>query len=163
MRKFNRHNERKKNYLLISSVITALVIAVAVVANICFFALASHFVWYIDMTEGQVFSLSPEAKNFLDEVEDDVNIYFTVEPDKVAKTSAYLNYVYRTALEMQAEYDNINVECIDIVKNPGFYKQFYQTAAQKIYTDSVVVESGSEFRIYYIDSFFITDEDSTSI
>jgi len=163
MRRFNRHNERKKNYLLISSAITALVIAVAVVANVCFFALASHFVWYIDMTKDQVFTLSPEAKDFLDDVEGEVNIYFTVEPDKVAKTSVYLNYVYRTALEMQAEYDNINVECIDIVKNPGFYKQYYQTAAQKIYTDSVVVESGTEFRIYYIDSFFITDEDGTSI
>lgn len=163
MRKFNRNNQRKKNYLLLSSAITALVIAVAVVANVCFFALASHFVWYIDMTEGQVFTLSPEAKAFLDEVEGDVNIYFTVEPDQIAKKSAYLNYVYRTALEMQAEYKNINVECIDIVKNPGFYKQFYQTAAQKIYTDSVVIESGTEFRIYYIDSFFITDEDGKSI
>jgi glycerol-1-phosphate dehydrogenase [NAD(P)+] len=64
---------------------------------------------------------------------------------------------------MQAEYDNINVECVDIVKNPGFYKQYYQTSAQKIYTDSVVIESGSEFRIYYIDSFFITNEDGNSI
>ncbi len=163
MKKFNRNNERKKNYLLISSAITALVIAVAVVANICFFALASHFVWYIDMTEGQVFTLSSEAKAFLDEVDAEVNIYFTVEPDKVASTSRYLNYVYRTALEMEADYNNINVECIDIVKNPGFYKQYYQTAAQNIYTDSVVIESGTEFRIYYIDSFFITDEDGTSI
>ncbi len=163
MRKFNRNNQRKKNYLLLSSAITALVIAVAVVANVCFFALASHFVWYIDMTEGQVFTLSPEAKSFLDDVEGEVNIYFTVEPDQIAKKSAYLNYVYRTALEMQSEYKNINVECIDIVKNPGFYKQFYQTAAQQIYTDSVVVQSGTEFRIYYIDSFFITDEDGTSI
>ena len=163
MKKFTRHNERKKNYILISSAITALVIAVAVVANICFFALASHFVWYVDMTKGQVFTLSSEAKAFLDDVESDVNIYFTVEPDKIAKTSQYLNYVYRTALEMEAEYDNINVECVDIVKNPGFYKQYYQTAAQKIYTDSVVIESGTEFRIYYIDAFFITNEDGDTI
>lgn len=163
MKKFTRHNERKKNYILISSVITALVIAVAIVANISFFALASHFVWYIDMTEGQVFSLSPEAKAFLDDVEGEVNIYFTVEPDKIGKTSQYLNYVYRTALEMESDYDNINVECVDIVKNPGFYKKYYQTAAQKIYTDSVVIESGTEFRIYYIDSFFVTNEDGSSI
>ncbi len=163
MRRFKRNNERKKNYLIISTAITALVIAVAVVANICFFALASHFVWYIDMTKGQVFTLSREAKEFLDPVEAEVNIYFTVEPDKVASTSQYLYYVYRTALEMEAEYDNINVECVDIVKNPGFYKQYYQTAAQEIYTDSVVIESGSEFRIYYIDAFFITDEDGKSI
>ena len=163
MKKFTRHNERKKNYILISSVITALVIAVAIVANISFFALASHFVWYIDMTEGQVFSLSPEAKAFLDDVEGEVNIYFTVEPDKIGKTSQYLNYVYRTALEMESDYDNINVECVDITKNPGFYKKYYQTAAQKIYTDSVVIESGTEFRIYYIDSFFVTNEDGSSI
>ena len=38
-----------------STAITAMVIALAIVANICFFALATHFIWYIDMTKGQVF------------------------------------------------------------------------------------------------------------
>ncbi len=163
MKRFVRHNERKKNYLLISTAITALVVAVAVVANICFFALASHFTWYIDMTKGHVFSLSPEAKSFLDTVEADVNIYFTVEEDKITEASPYLNYVYRTAREMETEYKNINVECIDIVKNPGFFKKYYQTLAQEIYTTSIVIESGTESRIYYIDAFFITDEDGETI
>lgn len=163
MKKFKRNNERKKSYYLISTVITALVVAVAVIANVIFFALASHFTWYIDMTEGQVFTLSKEARSFLDEVGSDVNIYFTVEADEIYDTSPYLNYVYRTALEMESTYKNINVECIDIVKNPGFFKQYYQTAAQQIYTTSVVVESGTEFRIYYIDAFFVTDEDGETI
>ncbi|MBQ8474218.1 MAG: Gldg family protein [Clostridia bacterium] len=163
MKKFKRHNERKKNYYLVSSAITALFIALAVVANVCVFALASHFSWYLDMTKGQVFSLCDATKDFLDEVDAEVNIYFTVEADKVASTSQYLYNVYRTALEMEAQYDNINVECIDIVKNPGFFKPFYQTHAQKIYTDSVVIESGSESRIYYIDSFFIFDENGEYI
>ena len=155
--------ERKKNYYLVSSAITALFIALAVVANVCVFALAYHFSWYLDMTKGQVFSLCDATKDFLDEVDAEVNIYFTVEADKVASTSQYLYNVYRTALEMEAQYDNINVECIDIVKNPGFFKPFYQTHAQKIYTDSVVIESGSESRIYYIDSFFIFDENGEYI
>ena len=146
-----------------STAITAMVIAVAIVANICFFALATHFVWYIDMTKGQVFSLSKEAKSFLDEVEADVNIYFTVEADKISEASPYLNYVYRTALEMEADYDNINVECIDIIKNPAFFKKYYQTLAQEIYSTSVIIESGSEFRLYYIDAFFITDENGGNL
>lgn len=163
MRKFKRTNERKKNYYLVSSAITACFIALVIVANVCFFALASHFTWYIDMTKGQVFSLCDATKDFLKEVDEEVNIYFTVEDDKIASTSQYLYYVYRTALEMKSQYDNINVECIDIVKNPGFFKPYYQTHAQQIYTDSVVIESGSESRIYYIDAFFVFDENGESI
>lgn len=140
-----------------------MVIALAIVANICFFALATHFIWYIDMTKGQVFSLSKEARGFLDTVEADVNIYFAVEADKINAASPYLNYVYRTALEMEADYDNINVECVDIIKNPAFFKKYYQTLAQEIYSTSVIIESGSEFRLYYIDAFFITDENGENI
>ena len=44
-------------------------IALVIVFNTAIYALAEHFLWYIDMTEGQVFTLSSEAKAFLDDVE----------------------------------------------------------------------------------------------
>ncbi|MBQ5746425.1 MAG: hypothetical protein IIV81_00665 [Clostridia bacterium] len=143
MRKKNFYNAKKKKFAVYQTALTALFIALMVVFNAAIFALGSHFRWYIDMTEGQVFSLSAATKDLLKGVDKDsdkeVNIYFTVEPDKVYAASPYLFYVYQTALEMEKDFGYINVECIDVVKNPGFYKPYYTTAAQDIYTTSVLV------------------------
>lgn len=149
--------------MAVQTAITVTFIALVVVLNAGFYALAEHFRWYIDMTAGQVYTLSPEAKDILASVEKDtdkeVNIYFTVEPDKIADTSPYLYYVYQSALKMEEEYDYINVECIDIIKNPSFYKSYYTTAAQDIYTTSVLVTCGEEFGLYNMEAFYITNDE----
>ncbi|MBQ3528468.1 MAG: Gldg family protein [Clostridia bacterium] len=163
MRRKNFYNAKKKKFAVYQTALTALFIALMVVFNAGIYAIADHFRWYIDMTEGQVFSLYPETKELLKAVEEDsdkeVNIYFTVEPDKVYEASPYLFYVYQTALEMEKEFDYINVENIDVVKNPGFYKTYYTTAAQDIYTTSVLVTSGEEFRLFNLESFFVNNDD----
>ena len=163
MRRKYYNNSKKKKFAVYQTAITALFIALTVVINAAVFALANHFRWYLDMTEGQVFSLSDEAKALLTAVEEDsdkeVNIYFTVEPDKIAAASQYLFFVYQTALEMEEKYDYINVECIDIIKNPGFYKPYYTTAAQDIYTTSVLVTCGEEFGLYNMEAFYITNDE----
>ena len=164
--RFRRYKEtKKKKFALFQTASTALFIAIFIVLNTAIYALAEHFLWYVDMSKGQVFTLSDEAKALLTAVDKDsdkeVNIYFTVEADKVAATSPYLFYVYQTSLEMEKEYKYINVECIDIVKNPGFFKEFYTTAAQDIYTTSVIVECGEEFRLFNIEAFFVNNDDGS--
>ncbi len=163
--KKNYYNAKKKKFYVYQAGITALFIALVIVLNAGFYALADHFRWFVDMSKGQLYTLSDEAKALLSDVEKEtdkeVNIYFTVEADKIGSTSPYLFYVYQTSLEMQKEYDFVNVECIDIVKNPGFYKTYYTTAAQDIYTTSVVVACGEEFRLFNIESFFVNNEDGT--
>lgn len=162
MRKNSIHNSKRRRYTALSAGITALFIAVLLVFNIAFYAIAGARRWYIDMSSGQVFSLCDASKELLSDTDGDVNIYFTVEQDKIASTSVYLNYVYQTAREMESQFDNIHVDCVDIIKNPGFYKEYYTTAAQDIYTTSVVITGGGESRVYRLESFFITDEEDTS-
>ena len=61
---------------------TCAFIAVVIVFNIIFTALASRYMWYIDMTKEEVFTLSEAAKEILSDIDDEVNIYFTSEPDE---------------------------------------------------------------------------------
>lgn len=161
MKRSKIYNKRKRKFALLSGTVCALFLALVIVVNAAVYALGEHFRWYIDMSEGQVFSLSDATKELLSDTDGEIHIYFTVEPDRIASTSPYLFYVYQTALEMQKTFDFISVECIDIIKNPGFYKDYYTTAAQDIYTTSVLVTGGSEFRLFAIDSFFITNEDGS--
>lgn len=159
LKKNRKLNRKKRVYYAKSGAIIAMVLALAVVVNVAVFALGSHFRWYIDMSKGQVYSLSAATKELLADAESEVNIYFTVEPDKIGSSSPYLFYVYQTALELEKTFDFINVSCIDVVKHPGFYKPYYNSAAQDIKTTSVLVTSGTEFRLFNIDAFFITNED----
>ena len=69
---------KKRVYNAKSGALIALVLALAVVVNVAVFALGQHFRWYLDMSAGQVFSLSDATKELLAETEEEVNIYFTV-------------------------------------------------------------------------------------
>ena len=163
LQKAKLRRQRRNKYTAMSSAITALLIALVIVFNMGFFALASHFTWYADMTKDQVYSLYDATLDLLRDVEGETNIYFTVEPDKIRDASPYLFYVYQTALQLESKFDNIHVECVDIVKNPGFFKEYYTTAAQDIKTTSVVVKCGTEFRLFNMDAFFVHDEEYSKI
>lgn len=144
---------------------TCAFIAVVIVFNVIFTALAGKYMWYIDMTEEEVFSLSEATRDLMSDVDAEVNIYFASEPDELMEGtySSLMKYVYTTALQLEAEYPNINVECKDVVKNRAFFEPFRSTAATNILTTSVVMESGGEVRVFGYEHFFIVDEDGETI
>ncbi|MBE6559896.1 MAG: hypothetical protein E7662_02120 [Ruminococcaceae bacterium] len=142
---------------------TCAFIAVVVVFNIIFTALANRYLWYIDMTGESVFSLSEEAKDILSDIDEEINIYFTSEPDQLMNgtNGEWAKYVYNTARQLEAEFENITVTCKDIVKHRAFFEPYRTTAATNLYTTSVIVESGTEIRVFALEAFFVTNEDGT--
>jgi len=145
---------------------TVLFVAGVIVINAVFGILANSMLWYIDMTGDSVFSLSEEAKDVLSDVTAEVNIYFTQDADKLMSgegSSPYMKYIYNTALQLEKEFSNISVECVDIIKHPGFFEYYYNTAATDIKSTSVIIESGGEFRLQAADSFFMWDEEYSYI
>lgn len=145
----------------LSLAMTVAVIAAVIVFNAVFRTVAESLLWYVDMTEKQVYSLSDECKSILREVTSEVNIYFTQKPEDLmsgSNSSQYMKYIYTTALQLEKEFSNISVECVDVIENPGFFEYYYNTAASKILTTNVIVESGGEFRLLASDAFFTWDE-----
>lgn len=147
---------RKFKYGSVATVFTIAFVAIVVIFNIIFTALAQKYNWYIDMTEAQVYTLSEEAKELLADIPDDVYIYFASEPDVLmnGSNSSYTRMIYTTALQIEEAFPNIHVECENVYKNPGFFREFYNTAATDIDSDSVVVASGTEVRVYKAQAFF---------
>ena len=86
MRK-NIYNQRKFKYGSVATLFTAAFIAIVVVFNIVFNALATKYMWYVDMTAEQVFTLSDEARDIMSDITEDVNIYFASEPDELMSGS----------------------------------------------------------------------------
>ena len=115
---------RKFKYGSVATAFTVAFIAIVVIFNIIFTALAGKYMWYIDMTEEQLFTLSEEAKEIMSDIKSDVNIYFASEPDVLmtGQNSGYMKYIYTTALQLQDEFKNVHVECVDVLKNPSFFR-----------------------------------------
>ncbi len=145
---------------------TVLFVVCVIIVNTVFGVLANSMLWYIDMTGDSVFTLSDEAKDVLSDVTADVGIYFAQDADKLMSgegSSPYMKYIYNTALQLEKEFSNIHVECVDVIKDPAFFDYYYNTAATDIKSTSVVIESGGEFRLQTADSFFMWDENYTYI
>ena len=150
---------KKFRYGASGTLLTVAFIAVIVIFNIIFSALAQKYMWFVDMTEEKVFTLSDEAKETLSDVTDDVQIYFASEPD-VLMANSLSRYIYTTALQLDEEFPNISVECVDVLKNPSFFRGFYETAATDIDPTSVVVVSGDEVSVLRQNIFFVYDDTS---
>ncbi len=154
------YQSRKFKYGSMATAFTIGFIAIVVIFNIIFTALASRYNWFIDMTGEQVFTLSDEAKEIMSDITDEVKIIFASEPDVLMNgaDSQYMRYVYTTALQMEEAFDNITVECVNVLKHPSYFRGYYNTLNTDIDSDSVVVVSGDEIRIFAAEAFFTFDE-----
>lgn len=173
-------NGRKLRYGGVSVALTALIIAVIIIINVLFSALAQRFLWYTDLTPDFMFTLSEQALNiveFGDEkfdtqspiervkedrangIDETINIIFCAEPDEL-KANLTQYYVYETALELEKNFSGyISVEEIDIIKNPSAVSRFKTTSLSEIHTTSVIIEYGTEYRVRELRSFYTFDTD----
>ncbi len=147
---------RKFKYGSVATAFTVAFIAIVVIFNVIFTALARKYNWFIDLTAEQVYTLSDEAKELLSDIPEEVDIIFASDPDVLMNGSnaSYTRMIYTTALQIEESFPNIHVTCENVFKNPGFFREYYNTAATDIDSDSVVVASGGEVRVFTAQAFF---------
>ena len=126
MSKNSFYSSKRFRYGTAAGAFTCAFIAVVIIFNIIFTALATKYLWYIDMTKESVFTLSDAAKEILYDIDDEVNIYFCSEPDALMNgtNGTWAKYVYNTAMQLEAAFPNIHVTCKDIVKHRAFFERF---------------------------------------
>ena len=166
--------------------VTVLVIAGVLLCNVGFHALATKGLWFIDFAiprytsmEGTLYTVSDSCITLLDQnlpgTVDAINaqraangeeplkveIIFCTDPD-VLNDNQYSRYVHYTALGLQKEFsDYIDVQYVNIIKNPSAVQKYKATSATNIYSSNVIVSFGTEYRVFTVDSLF-TANDSAS-
>lgn len=159
MKKTALTGSRKFKLAASDAALTIAFIAVVVIFNVIFTTLAHRNMWFADMTEKHIYTLSKEAKETIEDITDEVHIYFASEPDELMANSM-CRYIYTTALQLDDAFENIHTECVDILKNPSFFRGFYETAATDIDPTSVVIVSGGEVNVMRYTDFFVYDDTS---
>ncbi|MBQ8141497.1 MAG: Gldg family protein [Clostridia bacterium] len=86
-----------------------------------------------------------------------INIIFCDEIDTIQSESSQ-RYVYNTALELQNEFpDHIKITNYNIYRNPSAVSKYKVTSTSTITTTNVILEFGTEFRVYSLRNFFTFD------
>lgn len=162
-------DSRKMKYSTLSLAFCAVVIAVVILLNTIISVLASSFNWYIDMTDEQMFTLSDDAKDILDNINRDakLEIVFPLSKDQidtdyaVSSTSGSIGYIHKTALEIAQECDNVTISYHDTTKDYEFYKNAGLTSHAGPENILILRQTPNgryaegDFRSYPINYFFV--------
>ncbi len=152
---------KKLRYGSISVAATAAFIAAVIALNVVFSALASKFLWYIDMTSETLYTLSDECVELLSDIDMPVKILFCDDPDNLEATDT-TRLVYNTALQLEEKLDNIEVDTVNIIENRSAVNKYLTTATTEIKTTDVIIESGTEFRIVKLEAFYTFSSSNSS-
>ena len=142
---------------------TVAFIALIIVVNVIFTALAEKYRWYIDMTGDEIFSLSDAAKDALAplrETDQKVTITFCMDKDAVEGDRS-MYYIHNTAQNIAAEFDNVEIEYRDALRENKYLEKFTSAMSPYVATTNVIISSGTEYRKLAYTKFFIIDSEGT--
>ena len=115
-------------------------VAAFVVFNAALGILSDKLSLSFDMTPNKLFVLSEETERYLENLSDDVRMYYLAE---TGKESPYVTEVTDRSVKKS---EKITVEKIDPVKNPAFVARYAQDG-ETIQKGTIVVESDKRFTL----------------
>ena len=123
--------------------INALIIVICSVAAFVFFnsalaTLSKKVQLSFDMTPNKLFVLSDETIAYLDNLQEDIKLYYLIEPGKESP------YVTEVADRYEKRTKKITVEKVDPVKNPAFVSR-YTPDGDAIQKGTIIVESAKRY------------------
>ena len=159
-----------------SVLITALVIVAVIIFNVIFSALAAKYTWFIDLTTEGIYTLSDNCIELLDDTftkisaereannEEPLKVkirFCDLEDNLMADTAQ--RYVLMTAKELAEKFpDVVEIEYINIWENPTAVEKYKTSVLSSILSTHVIIESGTEYRAYEINRFYLTNSGTTT-
>lgn len=144
----------------LSLVFTAIVVVLVVIINVIASSLYDKYRPSGDMTNNELYTISDTTKELLSDVTAPVKIIFCADPDKLDEGNTYLRYIHQSALEYQSNFDFITVEYRDIYTNPTSMDKYKTSEGTTINQSSIVVESGTEYRLFAPAAFYKVSEET---
>lgn len=135
-----------------SLIITSIVLAILIVANIFVAALPSNLTKF-DISSSKLYSITSNTKVVVNALEQDVTIYWIVQADQ--EDSILENLL--------AKYDSLSGHITVVKKNPDVFPTFAeQYTSEEVPNNSLIVESGDRYRFVSYADIYETQFDSYS-
>lgn len=139
--KLSEKTKRKFRYGTNSIILLAVVIVVAVLANI----LLEQVPMSVDITAESLYTITDTTKDILKGLEKDVTIYALYDRVKGESSTTTFNII--KYLDMYEAYDHVTVEYVDLDKNPGFLRETVgEDAASSYSSGDYIVKCGDHIK-----------------
>lgn len=150
--KNNIFKNRRFRHGTLATVMTIVFIAAVVLVNVIATILLEKFPLNIDLTKNQSFQMADDSKDFLRGVDRDVSIKVFQTEDYYANNGFYYVQALNTMKQCTQYNSKINLEFIDLEKNPQYGRDEYEDA--NITTGSIIVESDLRYKALTEEDFF---------
>ncbi len=171
--KIKKHRRLRFGALAVS--LTVAVVALVIVVNAVFSALAQKFMLYADMTKEKIYGITEQSKDLLDDYrgtkEFSISIVFCQYADQL-DSSYESKLVHNLAKQYAEEFDFVKVEYVDIINHPEAVNRYLATSVSQPKTTSVYIvkhdltkpdEDKLQSRIYTLRSFYTFDSDTNKV
>lgn len=182
MKHIENNSDRRMGRKSLGTLLTVLVVAGVILLNLVLSMLGLMNLWQVDETVDHFIShnetlytltqpfetlIQDSAVPMVDKInlertaegEDPlkINIIFCADRDTVWESDV-MRYPLYTALQLQKAFpDQVNVSFINILQNPSAVQKYKATPATKIYSSNIIFEFGTEYRVYALSKFFLTN------
>lgn len=149
-----------------ATVMTVVFIAVVVVLNLLISVLSERFPsMNIDLTAQKMNTLSDQAVEIAEGVEQDTNIYLIGTEDAYKNDAIFSNYglkysqVMNLAKRLQEVNQKIHVQFIDPDTNPDFISRY---ASESLSTGRVLISTEKRYKVLTVDDMFSMSQNQTT-
>lgn len=171
---------KQARYGSVSVLLTAMVIIVTVLTNLVVTSVVERYSLYTSMISQTAFDVTEECYALLDRAFDrakgatgdapQVTLMFCDTEENVKAESAVNYYLYQTAKQLATHFDNVTVDCVDVIANPkpveGYTTKLNPLTGEVIevgiYSDSLIVLCGDYYRVYNASDFYVYDSTMTT-
>jgi len=137
---------KKLRYGGYATVLTAVVITIAILFNVVITMLESNLGWKIDLTKNQMFTLSEQTEQVLKSLNQDVKIYTLYQVGNENPVVQEVLNKYKNGSK------HISLENIDPIKNPTFVEKFDKDNTG-IDANSIIVSNKEETKFRVITQY----------
>ncbi len=148
---------RKFKYGSVSTVLTAVFIALMVIANVIFTLLSDAYSWQLDVTSYDLYSISDSSKQIVDSLTQDTTIKLTV----MYNEAEYPEQFKETVKRFSNLSDQINLTFVDPDVNPTALTAY--GAEYNITEGAIVVENGNRRRVIEFEDLYESDSSNGAI
>ncbi len=142
---------------------TLLLIVLGFALNLVLNRLGMEKSLYIDLTPEGLYTLTDKMKEesaeILSDLDKPVKITFCSDPDTLI-ASQLTRVIYFMALQLQEEFENFEVETVNVNYNPTAVSKYKASSLSVIDSDDIIISYGDKYRIQQPMSFWrgTTDE-----
>lgn len=148
-------NPRRLRQGGVAAAITAAVVVILVLAVILADLLDERYLLRVDLTADQIFELSEQSKSYLENLEQEVNLYVLTTEQTLTTGDVYYLQVYEV-LRQYGAYPGITVEYVDLARSPELRSRYPQ---YQLNSQTILLESGDRVTTVNLSELFNTEAD----